>query len=113
MRIDCEEPGFESAYIDIETSRWTRPEVDVLTRGAATEKWFEVVRRKCKALSLPVLEGEPVTVPDQLTAAALDRLDYVLFNWVVAAVTKAGREVIHLGNAPWRRLSATPETDAA
>lgn len=113
MRIVCEEPGFDGAFIDIDTARWTRRDVEVLVRGATTDAWFAVLRRKITAVSLPALEGEPVTTPDQITSEAMDRLDHVLWNWFVAAVTSAGRELISLGNAPWRRLSPTPEANAA
>jgi hypothetical protein len=113
MRVTCEEPGFETAYLEIETARWTRPEVDALVSGALTEKWFAVLQRKVTGVCLPTLEGEPVTIPGHLTPEALDRLDYVLWNWLVAAVTAVGRELISLGNAPWRRLSPTPEKATA
>ncbi len=113
MRIVCEEPGFEGAYVDIGTARWTRRDVDALVRMATTDEWYDVLQRKVTAVSLSVLEGEPVTKPDQITGEAMDRLDYVLWNWFVAAVTSVGRELIDLGNAPWRRLSPTPEAKAA
>lgn len=113
MRLDCAEPGFETAYIEVDTAKWLRPEVNIMSQGATTDKWFALLRRKVTAVRLPVLEGEPITLPAHLTPEALDRVDYVLWNWFVWAVTQAAKEVIDLGNAPWRRSSSTPETNGA
>lgn len=113
MRQDCAEPGLSEAFIDITTTGWTRKQVETVRSGESAGGWFAVLQEKTAAVYLPVLEGEAVRLPADLTADALDRLDYVLYQWLVSAITEALRDVITLGNAPWLRLSQKREASAA
>lgn len=104
MRYACEEPGFEDAFLEISETGWTRKALRELGTLSESDEWFAALAGRLTAVHLPTLEGAPVTAPGQLTAAALDRLDVVLYNWFVAALLEALGDVTNLGNAPWRRL---------
>lgn len=113
MRYECQEAGFEGAYLEFPDTGWTRAHLRGLRTLDESEAWFELLRSRLTGVSLPVVEGEPVTKAEQVTPAMLDRLDLVLYNWFASVVVEAMRDVTSLGNAPWRRLSSGSETSVA
>lgn len=113
MRYQCQEPGFEDAFLEIPETGWTRAHLRQLRELDESAAWFDTLRFHVTALHLPVVEGDAVTTPAGLVPEVLDRLDLVVYNWLIAAIVEAMRNVTHLGNAPWRRLSGTQETGVA
>lgn len=115
MRYDCEEDGFEGAFVEFAPSGWTRKTIRDLRTLNEGDEWFAVLRERVTALHLLTVDGESIDAPAALDAALFDRLDLVLYNWLVAVIIKALGEVGDLGNAVWRRLFATQEqaTNAA
>lgn len=112
MRYDCDEPGFEGAFVEFAPSGWTRKTMRDLRKLDEESGWFDVLRGRVTALHLPTVDGAALDAPADLTADNFDRLDLVLYNWLVAIIIKALGEVGDLGNAVWRRLFATQETTA-
>ena len=110
MRYTCDEPGFEAAFLEIDELRWMRRDVTVLFMGSESEEWFAVLRKHCTALHLPVLEGEPITKPADLTTEALDRLDIVLYGWLNGKLSLAAGAVGELAKNARRRSSNQSET---
>jgi len=113
MRYECQEKGFEGAYLEFPDTGWTRAHMRDLRTLDESEAWFARLRSRLTEVHLPVVEGEPVTKAEQVTPEMLDRLDLVLYNWFASTIVEAMRDVTQLGNAPWRRLSAGSETSVA
>jgi hypothetical protein len=116
MRYECQEPGFEGAFLEFSDRGWTRKDIALLRQLDESDAWFALLHSKLVGLYLPTVEGgEPngIRHPAELTAGALDWLDLVLYNWFVTALVEALRDVNSLGNAPWRRLSRAQEAAAA
>lgn len=112
MRYECEEPGFEGAYLEMTDKGWTRKALNQLRTLDESDAWFGVLAQYVTAVHLPTLDGEPVQAAGQITPDALDRLDIVLYNWFVSALSEALADVTNLGNAPWRRLRERREATA-
>lgn len=112
MRIACEEPGFEAAFLEFADSGWTRAHLAAVRDLNESEEWFANLRARLTGCFLPVVSGEPVTEPEGVTPALLDAMDLVLYNWFITAVIQAVQEVTRLGEAPWRRLRAAREATA-
>lgn len=103
MKYECNEVGFEDAFIEFAETGWTRRTLREMRSLNESDAWFALLREKVTAVSLPTVEGEPIAKPEDLTPDALDRLDNQLYNWLTAVIVKAIREVAELGNAVWRR----------
>jgi hypothetical protein len=106
MRYECEEAGFEGAYIEFSEKAWTRGELRDIRTLSESDEWFAILCAKVTGINLPAKDGA-LTEAHDLTPAALDRLDLVLYNWLVTVVVKAAIEVAELGNAVWRRQFPT------
>lgn len=113
MRYVCQEEGFGEAFVEFLDTGWTRADLRRLRDLDESSAWFGVLRQRVVALHLPVVGGEPLTDINALTPDVLDQMDIVVYNWFVATIIEAMRDVTHLGNAPWRRLSSMQEAASA
>lgn len=113
MRIDCDVPGYEHCYIEM-SERWTRREMRDFWQLQG-EEYLALIARKTVSLRLQVsdLGGDLLTDPADLTEAALDRLDYLLFSWFNTVPIIAVQELQRLGEATRRRLYVRAGDSAA
>ena len=105
MRFDFDGPEFPGAFVEF-SDAWSVGEKRRIFEVQGDE-FYSLLRRKVTALSLPVMEGEQITAPDQLTHDSIDGLDGRLWDWFRGTVGRAILELGNLGEAMRRRLSTS------
>jgi hypothetical protein len=113
MRYTCEHPAFEDAWIEVPDMGWRRSELEQLATFANTPEWWALVQRRVTALHLPTLDGDALTRPEQLTLDDTDRVDFILYQWMLSRLAVGYKDVNKLGNAQWRLSSDTPAETVA
>lgn len=100
MRYLCNIEGFDGCFVEF-SERWTRIQVKTYF-SAKNEEYFDLLRSKIISLHL-VVEGGAIDNPDELTLAATDDMDMMLWRWFATAAAKCIDDLNSLGEAHARR----------
>lgn len=99
-RYDCEHDEFSGAFVEL-SDVWTRGEM----RRFANEQtdpdaYWQLIRNKITALSLPTVDGDTIDNPDLLTDEdVLDAIDVRLWQWFSYVPIKHVGDLRKLGEA--------------
>lgn len=109
MKYQCDIPGFEECFIDV-SERWTRGETSAFFE-LRDEAYLALISKKIVALHLV---AEPptgvITEPAQLTPAAVNDIDMMLWKWFSTALNKAVDDLYALGKAHASRWLSAQES---
>ena len=100
----CDVDGFEKAFV-IFNDVWSRGDVRAFW-DTGGEDHLQLILSKVQGCRIPLVNGDVITDPADLTVDVLDDVDIRLWGWFVNQPTKHVAELQNLGEV-LRRLSST------
>lgn len=117
IRITCAAEGFEANWIEYRPT-WTRGDTKQLDGASGEEDVIALIAGKVAKCNIIGVDGSVIESAEQLTVDAIDGLDEVLAQWLVASIYRMIGVKRQLGNlsasassATNGRVTSTPMTD--
>jgi len=97
IRIDCTAEDYSGNWVEYR-SAWTRGDTKRLDAATSEEDILDLIAGKVAKCNVTTAEGNVITSPDGLTVDAINELDEVVAQWVVASVYQFIAAKRRLGN---------------
>jgi hypothetical protein len=97
IRIDCTAEEYSGNWIEYR-SAWTRGDTKRLDAATTEEDILDLIAGKVAKCHVTTAEGNVIDSPDGLTVEAIDDLDEVLAQWLIASVYQFIAAKRRLGN---------------